>query len=92
MGFPAWEDFLRLAFDEICFYGASSVQVMRRMRALVSELITLLPEERHRALGDWQDRLRQKVELSFADQRDKLDASAEDRQGLGSTRRAREGG
>ncbi|HKF46259.1 MAG TPA: DUF2254 domain-containing protein [Terracidiphilus sp.] len=92
MGFPAWEDFLRLAFDEICFYGASSVQVMRRMRAVVNELISLLPEERRRALGDWQDRLQQTVERSFADQRDKLDASAEDRQGLGSTRRAREGG
>jgi len=29
---PTWEDFLRLAFDEIRFCGATSVQVMRRMR------------------------------------------------------------
>ena|SRR6516225_5665845 len=32
--YPAWEDFLRLAFDEIASYGAQSVQVMRRMRRL----------------------------------------------------------
>jgi len=37
--FPAWEDLVRLAFDEICFCGASSVQVMRRMNALNSDLI-----------------------------------------------------
>ena len=30
--YPSWEDFLRLAFAEIRFYGASSVQVMRRIR------------------------------------------------------------
>ena len=35
--FPSWEDFLLLAFDEIRFYGANSVQVMRRMKALVSD-------------------------------------------------------
>ncbi|HJU12564.1 MAG TPA: DUF2254 family protein, partial [Candidatus Binataceae bacterium] len=36
--YPAWEDFLRLALDEIRFCGATSVQVMRRMRALISDL------------------------------------------------------
>src|SRR5215469_13932223 len=45
MQFPAWEDFLRLAFDEIRFYGATSIQVMRRMKALMNQLISLLPEE-----------------------------------------------
>jgi uncharacterized membrane protein len=87
ISFPTWDDFLRLAFDEIRFYGANSVQVLRRMKALVSDLISILPEERHPALRDWQERLRFTVERSFADQQDKLDASAEDRQGLGSTRR-----
>src|SRR4029077_7286981 len=57
IAFPSWEDFLRLAFDETCFYGANSVQVMRRMRALISEMIPVLPEERHHALRYWQQRL-----------------------------------
>jgi len=30
---PTWEDYLRLAFDEIRQYGVSSVQVMRRLRS-----------------------------------------------------------
>src|ERR1700756_3954086 len=32
-----------LAFDEIRLYGAKSVQVMRRMKALASDLIAALP-------------------------------------------------
>jgi len=88
--FPAWEDFLRLAFDEIRFYGAASVQVMRRMKALVNELISILPEERRPALRLWQDRLQCTVERSFSDHQDKMAASTEDRQGFGSTRRKTE--
>jgi uncharacterized membrane protein len=87
ISFPTWDDFLRLAFDEIRFYGASSIQVMRRMKAVVNELISTLPEERQPALKYWRERLQLTVERSFADQLDKLDASGEDRQGLGSTRR-----
>jgi uncharacterized membrane protein len=30
---PTWEDYLTLAFDKIRQYGASSVQIMRRLRA-----------------------------------------------------------
>jgi uncharacterized membrane protein len=86
--FPVWENFLRLAFDEIRFYGASSLQVMRRMKALISELLTVLPEERHAALRYWQERLQSTIERSFSDPEDVLDASREDRQGLGSSRRA----
>jgi uncharacterized membrane protein len=84
MAFPKWEDFLRLAFDEIRFYGANSVQVMRRMRALITELRTVLPEERRPAIDHWRTRLQSTVERSYVDWHDKLDASAEDRQGLGS--------
>jgi len=85
--FPSWEDFLRVAFDEIRFYGASSVQVMRRMKALIGELLSLLPEERSPALQYWQARLQSTVERTFSDKEDIIDASDEDRQGLGSSRR-----
>ena len=85
MRFPAWEDFLRLAFDEIRFYGATSVQVMRRMKALVNQLISLLPVERRPALRYWQERLQSTVERTYSDTQDKLDASDEDLQGLGSS-------
>lgn len=85
--YPSWEDFLRLAFDEIRLYGASSVQVMRRMKALISELIDIMPEERRAALRHWQERLQSTVTRTFPDEQDKLDASAADRQGLGSSQR-----
>jgi len=85
--YPAWEDFLRLAFDEIRFYGASSLQVMRRMNALITELLSILPEERRPALLYWQARLQSTVKKTFRDEEDILDASEEDRQGLGSSRR-----
>ena len=85
--YPTWEDFLRLAFDEIRFYGASSVQVMRRMNALISELLSMLSEERRPALSYWQARLQSTVEGTFRDKEDILDASDADRQGLGSSRR-----
>jgi uncharacterized membrane protein len=92
IAFPSWEDFLRVAFDEIRFYGASSVQVMRRMKALMSEMVSVLPEERHDALRQWQRRLQSTIERSFGDAQDKQDASAEDRQGLGISRQGKKNG
>jgi len=80
---PTWEDFLRLAFDEIRFCGATSIQVMRRMKALVSDLIDALPEERHEALKRHQKRLDSTIARSFADPEEQLEAAVEDRQGLG---------
>ncbi len=85
--YPTWEDFLRLAFDEIRFCGATSVQVMRRMKALVSDLIDALPEERHEALRSHQKRLDSTIARSFADPEEQLEAAVEDRQGLGVPRR-----
>ena len=81
--FPAWEDFVRLALDEILFCGASSVQVMRRMNALIGDLIPVVPEERRAELRHWQERLKSSIARSFADEQTKLDASVADRQGLG---------
>ena len=84
---PTWDDLLLLAFDEICFYGASSVQVMRRMNALVSDLIQALPQGRVPALARWGGRLKTAIARSFADSEARLQASIEDRQGLGMPRR-----
>jgi uncharacterized membrane protein len=78
-----WEDFLRLALDEIRFCGATSVQVMRRMNALIENLIEVLPAKRHAALRYWEKRLRETVARTFEDIEEKQDASVADRQGLG---------
>jgi uncharacterized membrane protein len=85
--YPSWETFLLLAFDEIQLYGAGSIQVMRRMKSLIIELIDVLPEERRANLRYWQDRLQSSVARSFSDRQDQVDASAADRQGLGGSQR-----
>jgi uncharacterized membrane protein len=81
--YPEWEDFLSLAFDEVRHCGATSVQVMRRMRALAADLIRALPEERHAALQHQQRRLDASIAKAFPDAGEKQGASVEDRQGLG---------
>src|SRR5262249_15881719 len=81
--FPSWDDFLRLALDEIRFCGANSVQVMRRMKALIENLLTILPPERHEALRHWEKRLESTIGRTFADAEEKQDALVADRQGLG---------
>jgi uncharacterized membrane protein len=86
---PNWEDFVVLAFDEIQHFGSTSVQVMRRMRALITDLISVLPNERHPALRRYQERLDSTIARSFEDAEEKLGASMEDRQGLGMPRRPR---
>ena len=83
--FPSWEDFLLLALDEIRYYGRQSVQVMRRMSALVSDLISALPEERRPALMHWRERIQDTIARSFTDAEERHHASEEDRQGLGAT-------
>jgi uncharacterized membrane protein len=81
--FPSWDDFLHLGFEEILAYGAKSVQIMRRMKALVADLLAVLPAERHAALKYWRERLQTSIGRSFQDAEEKISASAEDRQGLG---------
>jgi uncharacterized membrane protein len=80
---PSWEDFLVLAFDEIRFYGASSIQVMRRMRALLQDLTEHVPPERRSALQNYLERVDKGIRKSFEDVDDRKDALEEDRQGLG---------
>ena len=84
--FPAWEDLLRLGLVEICYCGTNSVQVMRRMNALVCGLIQHVPERRRPALLYWQGRLKATIARSFPDKEERLEASMADRQGLGVAR------
>jgi len=83
---PSWEDFLVLAFDEIRFYGADSIQVMRRMRALLESLIEHVPEERRAALQAFLTRVDNSIHRTFEDLDDRRDAFEADRQGLGLSR------
>ena len=80
---PSWEDFLVLALDEIRYCGASSIQVMRRMRALLQDLPRHVPAERHPALLAYLARVDKGIGRTYEDQDDRRDALDPDRQGLG---------
>jgi uncharacterized membrane protein len=80
---PEWADFLRLGLDEILQYGSTSVQVLRRMRAVIAKLESTLPIERQEAILYWKKRMDEAIIANFEDPDMRLEASVEDRQGLG---------
>jgi uncharacterized membrane protein len=47
---PGWDDYVSLALDEIRQYGASSIQVARRLRYLLLDLRDVAPSFRHAAI------------------------------------------
>jgi uncharacterized membrane protein len=78
-----WEQYLSLGVTEIRDYGASSVQVARRLRAMLEELHgAVLPEHRP-AVEDELDRLEAAVALALGSSPDFDRACEADRQGLG---------
>jgi uncharacterized membrane protein len=88
---PTWEDYLRLAFDEIRQYGVSSVQVMRRLRSALHGIAeSAVIEGRAAAVERYLGHLDLVIERSPLDAEDRLVASQEDRQGLGVSRRQAE--
>ena len=88
---PSWEDFLVLALDEIRFYGASSIQVMRRMRALLQDLMEQVSPERREALQRYLERVDKGIRRAFEDGDDRKDALEGDRQGIGLSPEQRQG-
>ncbi|MDS4040961.1 MAG: DUF2254 domain-containing protein [Candidatus Competibacter sp.] len=85
---PTWEDYLTLAFDEIRQYGASSVQVIRRLRSALLGLVDSVTDaERTALVQQYLHHLNLVVEHSTLDAEDQVMALQEDRQGLGLSRR-----
>jgi len=78
-----WPDFLALGVTEIREYGASSIQVARRLRALLEELGELVLPENRAAVDDEVRRLDATVTAAHADSIDLALALSPDRQGIG---------
>ncbi len=49
---PSWDDYVHLGLEEIRLAGASQVQVIRRLRALLDDLETDTPHDRQRVLRE----------------------------------------
>lgn len=91
MPVPTWDDLVVLALDEIRFCGATSVQVMRRIRAMLVDLTEHVRPERRAALEYYLARVDTGIRRDFPDADDQRDALQSDRQGLGLSRNRREG-
>jgi uncharacterized membrane protein len=80
---PNWEDFVHLAFTEIRQCGAQNMQIARRLRAMIDNLIETLPKHRHAVLLGELKLLDRDVERHFAHPEDRALARLGDSQGLG---------
>jgi uncharacterized membrane protein len=80
---PQWEDFVSLAVSEIRLFGASSIQVPRRLRAMLEHLIGVLPDTRGPALRRELTLLQRAVARDYPETEDRQRAEISDRQGIG---------
>lgn len=82
-GTPDWPDYVTLAVSEIRHFGAGSIQVDRRLRAMLDHLIQELPEARRPPLEEELALLRNAVDRGFRDEADRRRAGVADYQGIG---------
>ncbi|MCE9562826.1 MAG: DUF2254 domain-containing protein [Planctomycetes bacterium] len=82
-GTPDWPDYVTLAVSEIRQYGEGSLQVSRRLRAMLEHLIATLPEARKPPLLQELELLGNATRRKFPDEADRKRAEVADYQGVG---------
>jgi uncharacterized membrane protein len=80
---PGWDDFVVLAVTEIRQFGATSIQIARRLRAMLEDLIENLPKSRAEPLLRELAILSKSTARSFAELEDRQLAQVSDSQGVG---------
>jgi len=80
---PNWEDFVHLAVTEIRQYGGDSIQVVRRLKAMLDNLIEALPEKRAPLLRLELKLIEATSKRMFVDLYDQSLAEMGDLQGIG---------
>ncbi len=78
-----WEAYVHLAFDEIRLAGAGSPQVTRRLKAALTDLRSIVPDERADILDYQLDLLTVATQNALEDERDVELALSGDREGIG---------
>ena len=89
---PDWEDFVHVAVTEIRQYGRESIQIMRRLRAMLESLIQTLPRRRAPLLQVELNLLVSSSKRMFPDLDDQVLAKTADLQGMGGGDKRREQG
>jgi uncharacterized membrane protein len=80
---PDWEDFVCLAITEIRHFGGASIQIARRLRAMLDNLVRTLPPARAPLLRRELELLHRTSERLFAEPEDRALAEEGDFQGVG---------
>ena len=78
-----WDNYLELAVCEIRDYGSSSVQICRRLRAMLNGLLDALPPPQHASVRRQLRLLQEAVEREFTDPARRALAEQADPQGIG---------
>src|SRR5262249_19047457 len=89
---PDWEDFVCLAVTEIRLFGGASIQIARRLRAMLENLILTLPPSRATLLRRELALLQRTSERLFAEPEDRALAEVSDFQGVGGKHDRNKGG
>lgn len=78
-----WEAYVHLACDELRHYGATSLQVMRRMRAMLEDLDSVAPDDRQPVVQKQLHLLDAAIQRNWPDVEDQHLGLIGDPQGLG---------
>ncbi len=80
---PDWDDFVSLSVTEIRQFGRESIQIVRRMRAMLENLIEVVPPQRVDLLRVELELLSRGVDQDFRDPEDRVRATSADSLGVG---------
>ena len=80
---PNWDDYVHITFREIRYCGANSFQIVRRLRAMIENLLEFLPEHRHPALHEELKLLDRAITREHVFPEDLALARIPDSQGIG---------
>jgi len=80
---PQWKDYVHLTCTEIRHYGAGSIQITRRLRSMMENLMQTLPPHRHDVLRQQLELLDRAIEEHYTFPEDRAIARIPDPQGLG---------
>lgn len=80
---PDWDDFVSLSVTEIRHFGRESIQIVRRMRAMLEDLIRVVPPHRAAVLRAELELVSRGASRDFRDPEDQLRAASADSLGVG---------
>lgn len=79
----SWEAYVNLSVDELRHYSGASIQVTRRLQAMLEDLLAVAPPDRRPPIEQQLELLGAAAGRVFEDERDIVAATVPDAQGIG---------